>query len=106
MINLNKVIHLGYIDWINDLYKLVDLVVLTNEGVMIQEAMVYNIPTIALTKVKYCRYHNMAGIFKGAVIDSNIEELNDKIEESLAKLDEIKMKTNEYSEKFFYLMKK
>jgi len=98
LLDPNKIIYLGYIDWIRDLYELIDLAILTDDGVMIQEAMACELPTIALTRVKWGRYHNMAGIFPGAVLESNINQLNDKIEESIANLDEIKNKAKEYSE--------
>jgi len=60
--------------------------------------MACELPAIAFTRVKYGRYHNMAGIFPDAVIEADIENLNSKIEESLANLDEIKAKTKEYGE--------
>ena len=97
LINENKVINLGYIDWIRDLYALIDLAVLTDDGVMIQESMACELPAVALTRVKYGRYHNMAGIFPGAVIEADIGDLNSKIKESLDNLDEIRAKTKEYS---------
>jgi UDP-N-acetylglucosamine--N-acetylmuramyl-(pentapeptide) pyrophosphoryl-undecaprenol N-acetylglucosamine transferase len=99
LIDENKVINLGYIDWIKDLYELIDLAVLTDDGVMLHEAMACELPAIALTRVKYGRYHNMAEVFPGAVIEADIENLNDIIKESLANLDEIKIKTKEYSKK-------
>jgi UDP-N-acetylglucosamine--N-acetylmuramyl-(pentapeptide) pyrophosphoryl-undecaprenol N-acetylglucosamine transferase len=92
-----KVINLGYIDWIKDVYELIELAVLTDDGVMIQEAIACELPSIALTRVKYGRYHNMAGIFPGAVIESEFSELNSKIEDSLSNLDEIKLKTEQFS---------
>jgi len=98
LIDENKVINLGYIEWIWDLYTLIDLAVLTDDGVMLQEAMACELPAIALTRVKYGRYHNMAGIFQGAVIETDTENLNRKIGESLANLDEIKDKTKLYGE--------
>ncbi|MBZ9570751.1 glycosyltransferase [Methanobrevibacter sp. TMH8] len=97
LIDQNKIINLGYIDWIKDLYDLIDLAVLTDDGMMVQEALGCELPVIALTRVKYGRYHNMAGIFPGAVIEANIEDLNSKIEESLINLDEIKAKSKDYS---------
>jgi len=97
LINNKKIINLGYIDWIRDLYELIDLAVLTDDGVMIQEAMACELPVIALTRVKYGRYHNMAGIFQGAVIESDLDDLNDKIDEALLNLDEIKLKSKKYS---------
>lgn len=96
LINEN-VINLGYIDWMGDLYEFIDLAILTDDGVMIQEAIACELPAIALTRVKYGRYHNMAGIFPGAVIESDLNDLNNKINETLTNLDKIKIKTKEYS---------
>ncbi|KZX15784.1 UDP-N-acetylglucosamine pyrophosphoryl-undecaprenol N-acetylglucosamine transferase [Methanobrevibacter cuticularis] len=97
LINHEKVINLGYIDWIKDLYDLIDLAVLTDDGVMIQEAMACELPAIALTRVKYGRYHNMAGIFPGAVIESDLDHLNSVIEDTLINLEEIKKEAKKYS---------
>ncbi|RBQ23427.1 UDP-N-acetylglucosamine--N-acetylmuramyl-(pentapeptide) pyrophosphoryl-undecaprenol N-acetylglucosamine transferase [Candidatus Methanobinarius endosymbioticus] len=97
LINHKKFINLGYINWIRDLYELIDFAVLTDDGVMIQEAMACELPAIALTRVKYGRYHNMAGIFPGAVIESELKNLNEKIEETIVNLNEIKSKTKKYS---------
>ncbi|MDR0900832.1 MAG: glycosyltransferase [Methanobrevibacter sp.] len=97
LIDFKKVINLGYIDWIKDLYELIDLAVLTDDGVMIQEAIACELPSVALTRVKYGRYHNMAGIFPGAVIESDLEDLNNKIEETLLNLDEVKNNAKKYS---------
>lgn len=97
LIDFKKVINLGYIDWIKDLYEIVDLAILTDDGVMIQEAIACELPSVALTHVKYGRYHNMAGIFPGAVIESDLDQLNDNINESLANLNEIIDQTKKYS---------
>lgn len=93
----SKVINLGYIDWIRDLYACVDLAVLTDDGVMIQEAMACELPVVALTKVKYGRYHNMESIFPGAVIEADFNQLNEKIFYALDNLDEIQAKTSFYN---------
>jgi UDP-N-acetylglucosamine--N-acetylmuramyl-(pentapeptide) pyrophosphoryl-undecaprenol N-acetylglucosamine transferase len=97
LIDSIKIINLGYIDWIKDLYEVVDLAILTDDGVMIQEAVACELPSIALTHVKYGRYHNMAGIFPGAVIESDLNNLNYNIDESLANLKDIKAQTKKYS---------
>ena len=97
LIDSKKVINLGYIDWVKDLYELVDLAILTDDGVMIQEAIACELPSVALTHVKYGRYHNMAGIFPGAVIESDLANLNQNINESLANLKSIKVQTKKYS---------
>lgn len=97
LIDFKKVINLGYIDWIKDLYEVVDLAILTDDGVMIQEAIACELPSVALTHVKYGRYHNMAGIFPGAVIESDLDHLNENINESLDNLDDIIAQTKKYS---------
>ena len=97
IIDKNKVIYLGYINWVKDLYDYIDLAVLTDDGMMMQEAIACEVPSIALTKVKYGRYHNMESIFKGAVIESEIDEINEKIDYCFANLDKIKSSTKKYS---------
>jgi UDP-N-acetylglucosamine--N-acetylmuramyl-(pentapeptide) pyrophosphoryl-undecaprenol N-acetylglucosamine transferase len=97
LIDSKKVINLGYIDWIDDLYEVVDLAILTDDGVMIQEAIACELPSVALTHVKYGRYHNMAGIFPGAVIESDLDHLNNNINQSLANLKDILTQTKKYS---------
>jgi UDP-N-acetylglucosamine--N-acetylmuramyl-(pentapeptide) pyrophosphoryl-undecaprenol N-acetylglucosamine transferase len=82
----SNLIYLGYIDWINDLYKIVDLAVVTDDGMMIHEAMAWGIPVVALLGVKYGRYHNLASVFKGAVLESELENLEDVIERAFANM--------------------
>lgn len=106
MVDDSKVINLGYIDWIKDCYALTDLAVLTDDGNMMQESLACELPSIALTKVKYGRYHNMAAIFPGAVVESDIQDLNDKIFDTLKNLDSIQAKTKEYSQEILSSGKK
>lgn len=94
-----NMIYLGYVDWINDLYELIDLAVLTDDGMMLSEAMTCNLPTIALLRVKYGRYHNMAAVFKGAVFEADNNNLSEVIEEVMLNLEEVKSKTYEYGSK-------
>lgn len=97
--NPDKIINLGYIDWIADLYTLVDCAVLTDDGLMLHEAMACNLPTIILTKVKYGRYHDMASIFKGATIEADLDNLEYSIDEIFSNLDNYKYNTAEYADK-------
>lgn len=90
LIDEEKIIYLGYIDWIKDLFKFVDLAVLTDDGVSLEEALVYQTPIIALTKVKWGRYQNMAGVFKGAIIESEVEDVCESIEEAFKNYDSLK----------------
>ena len=74
-INKRNIIYAGYIDWINHLFKFADLAVLTDDGVSLEEALTWKTPIVALTHVKWGRYQNMAGVFKGAIIESNVEDV-------------------------------
>ncbi|MDR0912413.1 MAG: glycosyltransferase [Methanobrevibacter sp.] len=96
-LNQENIINLSYIDWIKDLYDLVDLAILTDDGVMVQEAIACKLPIIALNRVKYGRYHNIEAIFKGAVVESDFEDLNNIIIKQLDNLDEMKVNVSKYS---------
>lgn len=97
---LNKnIIYLGYCNWLKDLYSFIDLAVLTDDGLMVEEAVACEVPTVAITRVKWGRYHNMAGIFEGAVIESELDESNEKIHEALNSLDDLKEASKKYSSK-------
>ncbi|OPX60371.1 MAG: undecaprenyldiphospho-muramoylpentapeptide beta-N- acetylglucosaminyltransferase [Methanobacterium sp. PtaB.Bin024] len=93
-----NIIYLGYIDWIRDLYKIIDLAVLTDDGMMIQEAIACQLPIIALLGVKYGRYHNLAAIFEGAVLESELEDILKVTEHALTDLGKLKENALKYSE--------
>ncbi len=94
----SDLIYLGYIDWINDLYRIVDLAVITDDGMMIHEAMAWGIPVVALLGVKYGRYHNLAAVFKGAVLESELENLEDEIENAFSNMENMKQYAIKYGE--------
>ncbi len=96
LIDETKVIYLGYIDWINHLFKYVDLAVLTDDGVSLEEALTCEKPIIALTKIKWGRYQNMAGVFKGAIIESEVEDVCKSIDEAFQNYDSIKESAKYY----------
>ena len=95
-IDETKIINLGFIDWVNDLLCLADLAVLTNDGLMLHEAMVCNLPVVILKRVKYGRYHDMVSIFKGATVECDLEDLDEKIFEVMDNYDEFAKRTDEY----------
>lgn len=92
-----NVINLGYINWIHDLYKLIDIAVVTDDGMMIHEAMALQIPVIALLGVKWGRYHNLADVFKGAVVESELQNIEKVTSSALSNLDEMKNNALKYS---------
>ena len=84
LIDEDKIIYVGYINWINHLFKFADITVLTDDGVSLGEALTCEKPIIALTKVKWGRYQNMAGVFKGAMIESEVEDVCKSINEAFS----------------------
>ncbi|MFA0834124.1 MAG: glycosyltransferase [Methanobacterium formicicum] len=93
-----NIFYLEYINWIRDLYKVVDLAVLTDDGMMIQEAIACQLPIMALLGVKYGRYHNLADIFKGAVLESELEDIVTVTEEAFGDLAQLTTNAQRYSQ--------
>ena len=93
----DNVIYLGYIDWMSHLLTYIDLAVLTDDGVLLEETIASKLPIVTLTKVKWGRYHNMAGVFKGAIIESDIDNLNDNIFKAFDEFDELKKNAVKYA---------
>ncbi len=91
------ILYLGYIDWVRDLYKLADFAVITDDGVMLHEAISCNLPIIALLRVKYGRYHNMREVFKGAVVESELDTLDRTANEFLDNINKTKDKASVYA---------
>ena len=92
-----NIIYLGYIDWMNHLLMFLDLAVLTDDGVLLEETLASKLPIVTLTKVKWGRYHNMAGVFKGAIIESDIDHLNENIFKAFDEFDTLKKNAVKYS---------
>lgn len=90
------ILHLGYIDWVRDLYRLVDFAIITDDGVMLHEAIACNLPIITLLRVKYGRYHNMGEVFKGAMVESDLDNLDKTVNEFLKNLDRTKNRVSNY----------
>ena len=95
-LNNSNIIYLGYIDWIKDLYKVIDIAVVTDDGMMIHEAMAWGIPVVALLGVKYGRYHDLASVFKGAVLESELDNLEEILEDSFLNITDMKQAAKEY----------
>lgn len=98
LLDNGKIINLGFIDWIRDLYNLVDLVVLTDDGTMVHEAIACKVPIIAIKGVKYGRSHDMGKIFPGAVIESELEDLIPTFDDVFSHLDEISSNANKFGD--------
>ena len=98
LINEEKIIYAGYIDWINHLFKFADLTVLTDDGVSLEEAFTNGKPIVALARVKWGRYQNMAGVFKGAMIESEVEDVCKSIDEAFENYDPMQKKALVYGQ--------
>ena len=70
----------------------------TDDGMMIHEAMAWGIPVVALLGVKYGRYHNLAAVFEGAVLESELENLEEVIGVAFANMDNMKDNAVKYGE--------
>ena len=97
LINRDKIIYLGFLDWLNHLYNYIDLAVLTDDGVMIEELLACEVPIVTITKIKWGRYHNMEGIFKGAILETDIENANETILNAFENYDSIKDRADIFS---------
>lgn len=95
-IKKRDIIYAGYIDWINHLFKFADLAVLTDDGVSLQEALCTETPIVALTHVKWGRYQNMAGIFKGAIVESSVDDVVKNVEYAFDNYDSITENASKY----------
>ncbi len=95
-LDTDGILYLGYIDWVRDLYKLADFVIITDDGVMLHEAIACNLPIIALLRVKYGRYHNMGSVFSGAMVESDLDNLDEVVNDFLENIDKTKDKASKY----------
>ncbi|WP_407374237.1 glycosyltransferase [Methanobrevibacter sp.] len=89
-IEKRNIIYVGYVDWINHLFKYADLAVLTDDGVSLQEALCCETPIVALTHVKWGRYQNMAGVFKGAIVESAVDDVVKNVQYAFDHMDSLK----------------
>ena len=93
-----KIIYTGYIDWINHLFDLADLMVLTDDGISIAEALTCQKPIVTLTHVKWGRYQNIAGVYKGAIVESDVGDVCESIDYAFRNYDSLKGKAIVYGE--------
>ena len=98
LIDEEKIIYLGYIDWLNHIFDFIDLAVLTDDGVMIEEVLACRVPIVTVTKIKWGRYHNIAGIFKGAILESSMEDANENILNAFGDYESLKKHADIYAE--------
>ncbi len=98
LLKSENVIYLGYVDWMQDLLQLTDVAVLSDDGMMINEALACKLPIVSLVRVKYGRYHNIASLFDGAVVESDLEDIDEVLMDTLSNLKEFKTTAAKYGE--------
>ena len=70
---------------------------ITDDGVMIEEVLACKVPIITVTRIKWGRYHNIAGIFKGAILETDIEDANETILSAFDNYDSMKNSADMYA---------
>jgi len=95
-LKMGEILYLGYVNWMHDLYQLADLAILSDDGMMVHEAIACNLPTVTLPGVKYGRYHGMAEIFKSAAVEGDLENIDSIIKDILDNIDEMKANASKY----------
>lgn len=93
-----NIINLGYINYIADLYDLIDLAVITDDGLTLHETMACQIPVVVVLGVKYGRYHNLASAFEGAVLESNVDNITEVVQQALDNKQSMKEAAGKYSD--------
>ena len=97
LINEDKIIYLGFVDWLSHLYDYIDLAVLTDDGIMIEEVLACEVPIVTVTKIKWGRYHNMEGLFKGAILETDMENANETIFQAFENYASMKKSADDYA---------
>ena len=92
-----NIINLGYINYIKHLYDLVDLAVITDDGLTLHETIACEIPVVVVIGVKYGRYHGLSRVFDGAVIESNVDNITSVVNKALNNYDSMKEATTKYA---------
>lgn len=93
-----NIINLGYINYIADLYNLIDLAIITDDGLTLHETLACEIPVVVVIGVKYGRYHGLSKVFDGAVIESNVDNISEKVNLALDTSEDMKKATKKYSQ--------
>ncbi|MBO7719312.1 MAG: glycosyltransferase [Methanosphaera sp.] len=98
IIDYPNIINLGYINYVADLYDLIDLAVITDDGLTLHETMACQIPVVVVLGVKYGRYHNLASAFEGAVFESNVDNITEVVLRALNQKEAMKKAAAKYSD--------
>lgn len=97
IINHPNIMNLGYINYMKDLYDLIDLAVITDDGLTLHETLACEIPVVVVLGVKYGRYHGLSKVFDGAVLESNVDNISEKVNYALDDYENMYNATKLYS---------
>lgn len=97
IIDYPNIINLGYINYMADLYDLIDLAIITDDGLTLHETIACEIPVVVVIGVKYGRYHGLSKVFDGAVLESNVDNITEVVMEALNNEKTMKEATKKYS---------
>ena len=97
IINHPNIMNLGYINYMADLYDLIDLAIITDDGLTLHETLACEIPVVVVLGVKYGRYHGLSKVFEGAILESNVENISEKVNCALENYEEMYESTKKYS---------
>ena len=92
-----NIINLGYINYIKDLYDLIDLAITTDDGLTLHELIACQLPIVVVIGVKYGRYHNLASVFDGAVTESSADDISVNVNSALKNKEEMGEYASKYS---------
>ena len=92
-----NIMNLGYINYMDDLYDLIDLAVITDDGLTLHETLACEIPVVVVLGVKYGRYHGLSKVFEGAVLESNVDNISENVNSALENYTQMHNSTKKYS---------
>lgn len=93
-----NIINLGYINYIKDLYDLIDLAIITDDGLTLHETIACNLPVVVVIGVKYGRYHGLSKVFEGSVVESHVDDISENVNYALENSDRMREATFKYSD--------
>ncbi len=93
-----NIINLGYINFMKDLYDLIDLAIITDDGLMLHETLACKIPVVVVIGVKYGRYHGLSKVFEGAMLESNVDNISQVVNQALDESEQMQEAASKFSE--------
>ncbi len=93
-----NIINLGYINYMKDLYDLIDIAIITDDGLTLHETLACKIPVVVVIGVKYGRYHGLSKVFEGAVLESHVDNISEVVNKALDNQEEMEKAASKFSD--------